>query len=214
MSKLDLSTREGMLKGGEKGPAIVPGDAEASPLYRRIAGLQAPAMPMAPVPALNAQEIELVKNWINQGAKWTDAAPAAAAAVAAGSFYTYPGGYMPRVITDAGSVMVGFQEAGAQYAAYGSRCASWSHNPDRRLCRQYARAERAWRRAPEADRRTLIRRAYLDLIGLLPPPDEVDAFVKDSAPDAYSKAGRQAARLAELRRALGPHLAGRRSLRG
>ena len=67
MSKLDLSTRDGMLKGGEKGPAIVPGDAAASPLYRRISGLQTPAMPMAPVPALNAQEIELVKNWINQG---------------------------------------------------------------------------------------------------------------------------------------------------
>ena len=71
MSKLDLSTREAMLKGGEKGPAIVPGNAEASPLYRRISGLQAPAMPMPPVPALNAQEVELVKNWINQGAKMT-----------------------------------------------------------------------------------------------------------------------------------------------
>src|SRR5450432_1917804 len=71
MSKLDLSTREGMLKGGEKGPAIVPGDAEASPLYRRISGLQMPAMPMPPVPALNASEVELIKNWINQGAKMT-----------------------------------------------------------------------------------------------------------------------------------------------
>src|ERR1700682_2770180 len=69
MSKLDLSTREGMLKGGEKGPAVVPGNAEASPLYRRVAGLQTPAMPMAPVPALNAQEVALLKDWINQGAK-------------------------------------------------------------------------------------------------------------------------------------------------
>ena len=49
MSKLDLSTREGMLKGGEKGPALVPGDAQASALYRRVAGLQTPAMPMKPV---------------------------------------------------------------------------------------------------------------------------------------------------------------------
>src|SRR5450432_2852553 len=71
MSKLDLSTREAMLKGGEKGPAIVAGDAEASPLYRRISGLQMPAMPMPPVPALNASEVELIKNWINQGAKMT-----------------------------------------------------------------------------------------------------------------------------------------------
>jgi hypothetical protein len=41
--------------------------------------------------------------------------------------------------------------------------------------------------SPEADRPTLIRRVHLDLVGLLPPPDEVDAFVKDTAPDAYEK---------------------------
>ena len=41
--------------------------------------------------------------------------------------------------------------------------------------------------APQADKRTLIRRAYLDLIGLLPPPEAVDAFVKDDSPDAYAK---------------------------
>src|ERR1700722_4470088 len=101
MSKLDLSTRAGMLKGGEKGPAIVPGDAEASPLYRRISGLQTPAMPMPPVPALNAQEIELVKNWINQGAKLTTvAAPTvAASSPAPGASAAYPGGYTPREIT-------------------------------------------------------------------------------------------------------------------
>src|SRR5258706_15970343 len=103
MSKLDLSSREAMLKGGEKGPAIVPGDAEASPLYRRVAGLQAPAMPMPPVPALNAQEVELVKNWINQGAKMTAvAAPTVAATTPApGASAAYPGGYTPREITDA-----------------------------------------------------------------------------------------------------------------
>ena len=54
MSKLDLRTREAMLKGGEKGPALVPGDAGASSLYKRISGAQLPAMPMPPVPALNA----------------------------------------------------------------------------------------------------------------------------------------------------------------
>ena|SRR5438094_7608804 len=70
MSKLDLSTREGMIKGGEKGTALIPGDAESSPLYRRVAGLQTPAMPMKPVAPLNAQEIALLKDWIDQGAKW------------------------------------------------------------------------------------------------------------------------------------------------
>ncbi len=41
--------------------------------------------------------------------------------------------------------------------------------------------------APPADRRTLIRRAWLDLIGLVPPPDVVEAFVNDPAPDAWEK---------------------------
>src|SRR5207244_12401563 len=41
--------------------------------------------------------------------------------------------------------------------------------------------------APPADRRTLIRRGYLDMIGLTPPPDEVEAFVNDPAPDAWEK---------------------------
>src|SRR5215510_10609683 len=46
MSGLDLRTLEKMLKGGEKGPAVVPGNAEASLLYRRVAGLDKPGMPM------------------------------------------------------------------------------------------------------------------------------------------------------------------------
>ncbi len=41
--------------------------------------------------------------------------------------------------------------------------------------------------SPEADRRTLIRRLYFDLIGLPPLPEEVDAFVKDTSPEAYEK---------------------------
>src|SRR5260370_6373915 len=95
MSKLDLSTREGMVKGGETGPAVVPGNAEASPLYRRVAGLQTPAMPMPPVPALNAQEVALLKDWIDQGAKWPSGSERVSAAA---STSTYPGGYSPRQI--------------------------------------------------------------------------------------------------------------------
>src|SRR5262245_22731313 len=66
MAGLDLRRLETMLKGGEKGPAIVPGNAEASPIYRRVAGLDKPRMPMAPLPPLTQQEIDALKSWIER----------------------------------------------------------------------------------------------------------------------------------------------------
>src|SRR5687768_5981884 len=71
MSGLDLSTRESLLRGGEKGPVIVPGDSEGSRLYRRVAGLEKPAMPMAPLPPLTSQQVAMLKSWIDQGAAWS-----------------------------------------------------------------------------------------------------------------------------------------------
>src|SRR5689334_3517963 len=68
MSKLDLSTREGMLKGGDHGVALVPGHAEESLIYKRITGQVKPAMPLTPVPALTNEEIAAVRDWINAGA--------------------------------------------------------------------------------------------------------------------------------------------------
>ncbi len=190
MSKLDLSSRDAMLKGGEKGPAVVPGDAEASLLYKRIAGLQAPLMPMPPVPALNAQEIELVKNWINQGAKWpASAAPAPTSAAATNpapaASAAYPGGYIPREITAQDREWWAFKKP-VRNTPPTVRDARWSHNPIDGFVASM-QEKKGLEPAPQADRRTLIRRAYLDLIGLLPPAEAVDAFVKDSAPNAYEK---------------------------
>src|SRR5579864_6800481 len=89
MGGLDLHTRDGMLKGGTGGPAIVAGDAGSSLLIKRVTGQVQPVMPMAPVPALNEKEIATLKDWIDQGAKWApDVAPSAAApAATAGSNY-------------------------------------------------------------------------------------------------------------------------------
>jgi hypothetical protein len=68
--------------------------------------------------------------------------------------------------------------------------------------------------SPEADRVTLIRRLNLDLLGLLPTPEEVVAFVSDKRPDAYEQLVDRFAGLAALRRALGTALARSRALRG
>ena len=57
--------------------------------------------------------------------------------------------------------------------------------------------------SPEADRYTLIRRVYLDLIGIPPTPEEVDAFVNDKSPDAYEKLVDRLLASPALRRALG-----------
>src|SRR5580693_5262367 len=63
MASLDLGSREGALKGGQHGPAIVPGDAAGSRLYRRLTGEEKPQMPMGG--RLTDPEIAIIKNWID-----------------------------------------------------------------------------------------------------------------------------------------------------
>ena len=80
--------------------------------------------------------------------------------------------------------------------------------PDRRVHPRTSSKRRSSRPSPEADRRTLLRRLSLDLIGLPPTPEEVRRVrATTRSPDAYEKAGRPAARLAALRRADGRALA-------
>jgi len=66
--KLDLRTREGALRGGVHGAAVVPGDAEQSLLVKAVEGRGLPPMP--PAGALAASEIRLLREWIAGGAKW------------------------------------------------------------------------------------------------------------------------------------------------
>ena len=88
LGKLDLSTRDSALRGGARGSDLVPGDAGASRLYRRIAGLERPPMPAQGDP-LTAEEVDAVKRWIDAGAAWDTATtsssvkPSATAATAA-----------------------------------------------------------------------------------------------------------------------------------
>ena len=182
MADLDLRTRAGMLKGGASGPAIVPGKAAESILYKRVTGQVQPIMPMAPVPALSEKEIATLKDWIDQGAVWNSAQ---ATAPAPAPTSTATPAYKEKQFTDEDRNWWAFQKPVRQPAPHVTD-ERWSRNPIDAFVRDML-SKKGLEPAPQADKRTLIRRAYLDLIGLLPPPEEVEKFVQDSSPDAYEK---------------------------
>ncbi len=180
MSKLDLRSRETMLKGGEKGPAIVPGNAGGSLLYRRVAGLDKPVMPMAPLPPLPAAQIAIIRDWIDRGAEWAEAQPAPASTPVTGG---YGNNYREKQITDSDRNWWAFRKPAPQPVPKVAD-ARWGANPIDAFVKDTL-DKKGLAPAPQADRNTLIRRAYLDLLGFLPTPQEVDAFVKDRSPKAY-----------------------------
>jgi hypothetical protein len=179
MSGLDLRTLETILKGGEKGPAIVPGNAEASLLYRRVAGLDRPIMPMAPQPPLTQQEIAVLKSWIDRVSSPTAREGGTAKSA------PYVAGYKERAITPEDRRWWSFQKPAPQPIPKVTAPRRKTNPIDAFI--KYALDQKGLQSAPRADRNTLIRRAYLDLTGLLPSPQEVDDFVHDSSPQAYEK---------------------------
>ncbi len=62
-----LDSYERVMAGSERGPVVVPGEPEASELYRRITGVSQPSMPLGQ-PPLSQQEIETIRRWIAEGA--------------------------------------------------------------------------------------------------------------------------------------------------
>ncbi|MGH9631720.1 MAG: DUF1553 domain-containing protein [Bryobacteraceae bacterium] len=139
-----------------KRQALVPGDLKASELYRRVSS-DNKAVRMPPAYAgherLTDTEIELIRRWIEEGAKWEKH----------WSFIAPERPALPEVTAR-----------------------DWTRNPI-----DYFVLDRLEREglspSPEADRPTLIRRVTLDLTGLPPTPEEVDAFVADDSKQAYEK---------------------------
>ena len=171
-SGLDLSTREGALAGGSRGPAIVPGNAVDSLLFRQVAGMEGPAMPLG-VP-LTEEEVEVFRTWINQGAEW-DARPATATS---GDGFTA----FATVVPDSARQYWAFKLPEKQPLP---DIASFDHPIDQFL--EQKRAEVEVIAAQKADRLTLLRRAYLDLIGLPPSAEETEEFLADTASNAWER---------------------------
>ena len=155
-SQLDLRSRESALKGGEHGVVLVPGKAEGSRLYRRVAGLDSPRMPMNG--KLTPEQIEAIKLWIDRGAQWD--------AVAEGKWWAF----QKLVRRDAPVTPV----------------ERMNRNPVDAFLMKAMQAQGV-KPAPPADRHTLLRRAYMDLIGLPPTVAQADEFLNDKSPDAWGK---------------------------
>jgi hypothetical protein len=159
MGGLRLSNREEAFKGGISGRVIIPGDAENSLLVKRISSdEEGPRMPKG-MTALSPEQIELIKRWINEGAHWPDNAENAVH----WAFIPPKRPPIPEVKNRA-----------------------WVRNPIDAFILHRLEQE-GLSPSPEAPKETLIRRLYLDLIGLPPTPEEVDAFLKDKRPDAYER---------------------------
>jgi len=172
ISGLDLRAREGLLKGGTRGAAVVPGQAAASLLYRMVAGEAEPRMPLGQ--SLSADEVALLKEWIDGGAPWPKAAPDAKKP---------PAGF--KTITEAQRNYWAFRPP-ARPAVPRVKLASAVRNPIDAFILSALEAKGLTPSAP-ADRRTLLRRVTFDLTGLPPTPEEAAAFVADASPDAYEK---------------------------
>ncbi|MCX7422489.1 MAG: DUF1549 domain-containing protein, partial [Planctomycetia bacterium] len=160
---LDLSRLEAVTKGGESGAVIVSSKAAESLLWQRVRDGEMP--PKKPLPK---EEVELLKRWIDAGAKW-GTSPIDPFASSTGSRAGYDWwSLLPVVRSEVPDLKRQSQ-----------------HPIDRFIGKKLA--EEGLTPSEMADRRTLIRRLSFDLIGLPPSPEQVAAFEKDNSPDAYNK---------------------------
>src|SRR5215204_5221553 len=171
---LRLDSRESILKGGESGPAIVSGNPDASLLIKAVRHVEGVSKMPRSAPKLADAQIAALAEWITMGAPW----PAAASGKA-----------MPvepeRPIDPQLKAFWSFQPI-RKPAVPQPRDAGWTKNDIDRFV--LARLEREGM-APvgTADKRTLIRRATLDLTGVPATIEEIEAFQKDGSADAFAK---------------------------
>ena len=166
MGQLRLDSRNLALRGGISGKAIIPGKSGESLLVQRIQGLgDKVRMPLEGDP-LSVEQTALIRAWIDQGAVWPEQASVSGAEIDKHWAYVKPVRPSP--------------------PSQGHAKGSWVRNPIDDFV--LARLEKeGLTPSPEASRETLIRRVSLDLTGLPPSIEEIEAFLTDKSPDAYEK---------------------------
>jgi hypothetical protein len=165
---LRLDSRPAMLKGGDSGPAVVPGQPAKSLLLQAVRH-EHETLAMPPTGKLPPAEIAVLEEWVRRGAFYPEAGPVRRDGIdlAAGrKFWSF----VPL----------------KRHAPPAVRQAGW---PRRRgdVFVLAGMEKHGLTPAPEANRRTLIRRLYFDLLGLPPAPEEVEAFERDGRPDACER---------------------------
>ncbi len=168
---LRLDSREAALDGGETGPAIVPGKPKDSLFISAINYGDVYQMP--PKSKMPADEIAVLTKWVEMGAPW-------------------PPSGMKKVKTETGIDIAARKAAHWCWQAPKPpslptvKNATWAKSEvDRFLLAKLE--DKGLTPSPQADKRTLIRRAYFATIGLPPTPEEVSAFVADESPQAFEK---------------------------
>ncbi|MDB5334430.1 MAG: hypothetical protein JWN70_49 [Planctomycetaceae bacterium] len=162
LSGLRLDLKKSALEGGDSGKVVEVKQSAASTLIEYIAGIDPDRVMPPKGERLTAEQVGLVRAWIDQGAVWPDDAP--------------------------GNLLKKSEHWAFQPVKRSSPPTTpnpgWIKNPiDGFILAKLEREGIA--PAPEADRPTLIRRLYLDLLGLIPAPAEIDEFIQDQDPQAY-----------------------------
>jgi hypothetical protein len=166
---LDLRTPPLVMRGGDHGPVIVKGSAAQSILFQKI---ETGAMPPGKALKLNKEQVEVVRRWIDSGAE------------AARSYGTLTK-LEAAEVTEKDRNFWSFKKP-VRPAAPPVRQAERVSTPiDNFLLAKLEEQHLGY--AQPADRGTLIRRAYFDLTGLPPSPEEVAAFESDGSPHAWEQ---------------------------
>ena len=170
LAGLRLDSRDGLLRGGDSGPTIVPGNPDQSRLLQLVRG---EPLLMPPTGRLPEGKIDALASWIRMGAPWADVP--AEQEKQSGVFDLDARKRSHRAWQPV--------QAGDPPAV---RDSDWPADAvDRFILAKLE--ERGLRPAPSADRRTLIRRLTFDLTGLPPTPGEIRAFARDTSSDAYER---------------------------
>ncbi len=168
-SGLRLDLKAAAFKGGDGwGTAIVPGDADESPLVQFARG-DDPDLRMPPeesaAPSLSETDVEMLVEWVNAGAVWPDGIDTATV-VDKTDHWAFKAVQRPTVPS--------------------VRDAAWPTNDIDRFILARLEAE-GLQPAAEADRRIWLRRATFDLTGLPPTPEEVETFLNDASPGGHER---------------------------